>query len=292
MAFCSIKNKPKYRGKITNLFSLPPIEGAQTVNDELNKLCFECDAACLDHDGQLRSIRERVENLNINYVSGIVWGIILSFIGLITLCWYKVFSFAGLIPLGIGIIKVIAGVRHKKKLRANIDEIDKSIERTNEYFDFVCKPKARKLCSFIDSHIVDFNGATNYPKRQEKPDEHIWKPEEKDILATSIGIETTGGVFTKLIEKNTPLPAKKSQVFSTASDGQTSVEVHVLEGENEMAKYNKTVGRFNVMGIIPAPKGVPKIEVIFSVDMNGKLNVSAKDLASGHEKAVSINRNK
>ena len=109
-----------------------------------------------------------------------------------------------------------------------------------------------------------------------------------DVTPLSLGIETYGGVFTKLIERNTTIPTKKSQVFSTAADGQTSVEVHVLQGEREMAAYNKTLGRFNLSGIPAAPRGVPQIEVTFDIDANGIVHVSAKDMATGHSQQVSI----
>ena len=109
-----------------------------------------------------------------------------------------------------------------------------------------------------------------------------------DVTPLSLGIETYGGVFTKLIERNTTIPTKKSQVFSTAADGQTSVEVHVLQGEREMAADNKTLGRFQLTGIAPAPRGVPQIEVTFDIDANGIVHVSAKDMATGNEQQVSI----
>ena len=109
-----------------------------------------------------------------------------------------------------------------------------------------------------------------------------------DVTPLSLGIETYGGVFTKLIERNTTIPTKKSQVFSTAADGQTSVEVHVLQGEREMAAYNKTLGRFQLAGIPAAPRGVPQIEVTFDIDANGIVHVSAKDMATGNSQEVSI----
>ncbi len=109
-----------------------------------------------------------------------------------------------------------------------------------------------------------------------------------DVTPLSLGIETYGGVFTKLIERNTTIPTKKSQIFSTAADGQTSVEVHVLQGEREMAAYNKTLGRFQLTGIPAAPRGVPQIEVTFDIDANGIVHVSAKDMATGNEQQVSI----
>ena len=109
-----------------------------------------------------------------------------------------------------------------------------------------------------------------------------------DVTPLSLGIETYGGVFTKLIERNTTIPTKKSQIFSTAADGQTSVEVHVLQGERDMAAYNKTLGRFQLTGIPAAPRGVPQIEVTFDIDANGIVHVSAKDMATGNEQKVSI----
>jgi molecular chaperone DnaK len=109
-----------------------------------------------------------------------------------------------------------------------------------------------------------------------------------DVTPLSLGIETLGGVFTKLIERNTTIPSKKSQVFSTAADGQTSVEIHVLQGEREMAAYNKTLGRFQLTGIPPAPRGIPQIEVTFDIDANGIAHVSAKDLGTGNEQKVTI----
>jgi molecular chaperone DnaK len=109
-----------------------------------------------------------------------------------------------------------------------------------------------------------------------------------DVTPLSLGIETLGGVFTKLIERNTTIPAKKSQIFSTAADGQTAVDIHVLQGEREMAAGNKTLGRFQLTGIPPAPRGVPQIEVTFDIDANGIVNVSAKDLGTGKEQKIKI----
>jgi len=109
-----------------------------------------------------------------------------------------------------------------------------------------------------------------------------------DVTPLSLGVETYGGVFTKLIERNTTIPTKKSQVFSTAADNQTSVEVHVLQGEREMAADNKTLGRFHLDGIPPAPRGVPQIEVTFDIDANGIVNVNAKDLGTGKEQKITI----
>jgi molecular chaperone DnaK len=109
-----------------------------------------------------------------------------------------------------------------------------------------------------------------------------------DVTPLSLGIETMGGVFTRLIDRNTTIPTRKSQIFSTAADGQTSVDVHVLQGEREMAAYNKTLGNFQLSGIAPAPRGVPQIEVTFDIDANGIVKVSAKDLGTGKEQQISI----
>ncbi len=109
-----------------------------------------------------------------------------------------------------------------------------------------------------------------------------------DVTPLSLGIETLGGVFTKLIERNTTIPTKKSEIFTTAADNQTSVDIHVLQGEREMAKDNKTIGRFRLDGIPPAPRGVPQIEVTFDIDANGIVNVSAKDTATGKEQKITI----
>ena len=109
-----------------------------------------------------------------------------------------------------------------------------------------------------------------------------------DVTPLSLGIETMGGVFTRLIDRNTTIPTKKSQIFSTAADGQTSVEVHVLQGEREMAAYNKTLGKFSLTGIPSAPRGVPQVEVTFDIDANGIVHVSAKDLGSGNAQDITI----
>jgi molecular chaperone DnaK len=109
-----------------------------------------------------------------------------------------------------------------------------------------------------------------------------------DVTPLSLGIETKGGVFTKLIERNTTIPTKKSEVFSTADDNQNQVEIHVLQGEREMAAYNRTLGKFNLVGIPPAPRGVPQIEVTFDIDANGIVHVGAKDLGTGIEQKIEI----
>jgi molecular chaperone DnaK len=165
--------------------------------------------------------------------------------------------------------------------------------------------------------VILVGGMTRMPKVQEKvkeifgqqpnkgvnPDEvvavgaaiqgGVLKGEVKDVLLLdvtplSLGIETLGGIFTKLIEKNTTIPTKKSQVFSTAADNQPAVEIHVLQGEREMAAYNKTLGRFQLVGIPPAPRGIPQIEVTFDIDANGIVSVSAKDMGTGKEQSIKI----
>jgi molecular chaperone DnaK len=166
-------------------------------------------------------------------------------------------------------------------------------------------------------HVVLVGGMTRMPAAQEKvkeligkephkgvnPDEvvavgaalqaGVLKGEVKDILLLdvtplSLGIETKGGVMTKLIERNTTIPTKKSEVFTTAEDNQPSVEVHVLQGESEMATYNKTLGKFQLVGIPPAPRGLPQIEVTFDIDANGIINVSAKDMGTGNVQQIQI----
>ena len=109
-----------------------------------------------------------------------------------------------------------------------------------------------------------------------------------DVTPLSLGIETKGGVFTRLIDRNTTIPTRKSEIFSTADDGQTSVEIHVLQGERDLAAYNKTLGKFQLMGIPPAPRGIPQIEVTFDIDANGITHVSAKDRATGNEQRIEI----
>ena len=109
-----------------------------------------------------------------------------------------------------------------------------------------------------------------------------------DVTPLSLGIETLGGVLTKLIERNTTIPTRKSEIFSTASDNQTTVEVHVLQGERPMARDNRTLGKFHLVGLPPAPRGVPQVEVTFDIDANGIVNVSAKDMGTGKEQKITI----
>jgi molecular chaperone DnaK len=170
--------------------------------------------------------------------------------------------------------------------------------------------------SAID-HVVLVGGMTRMPAVQAKvkeligkdphkgvnPDEvvavgaaiqgGVLKGEVKDVLLLdvtplSLGIETKGGVMTRLIERNTTIPTRKAEVFSTAEDNQPSVEIHVLQGESEMATYNKTLGKFQLVGIPPAPRGMPQIEVAFDIDANGIINVQAKDMGTGNEQQIRI----
>ncbi len=189
-----------------------------------------------------------------------------------------------------------------------IDKVTKPCE--------VCIHDAGISKNDIDEVIL-VGGMTRMPKVQEKvktlfgkephkgvnPDEvvavgaaiqgGVLKGEVKDVLLLdvtplSLGIETLGGVFTKLIEKNTTIPTKKSQVFSTAADQQPAVTIHVLQGEREFAEYNKSLGRFDLVGIPPAPRGIPQIEVTFDIDANGIVHVSAKDLGTGKQQSIQI----
>ena len=196
-------------------------------------------------------------------------------------------------------------------------------ELTSDLIDRVVAPVRQALDDAKDKgaatidHVVLVGGMTRMPAVQEKVKELTGKephrgvnPDEvvavgaaiqagvlagdvKDVLLLDVtpltlGIETKGGVMTKLIERNTTIPTRKSEIFSTAEDNQPSVEIHVLQGEREMATYNKSLGKFQLTGIPPAPRGVPQIEVGFDIDANGILNVSAKDLGTGKEQKIEI----
>lgn len=200
----------------------------------------------------------------------------------------------------------------RAKLEALVDSL---IDKVTEPCNTALRDSGLKA-NEIDEVIL-VGGMTRMPKVQQKvkeifgkdpskgvnPDEvvaigaaiqgGVLKGEVKDVLLLdvtplSLGIETLGGVFTKLIEKNTTIPTKKSQIFSTAADNQPAVEIHVLQGEREMALNNKTLGRFQLVGIPPAPRGMPQIEVTFDIDANGIVNVSAKDMGTGKEQSIKI----
>ncbi len=203
-----------------------------------------------------------------------------------------------------------------KLTRAKMESlVDDLIEKVVGPCNLALKDSGFKLGEIDEVILV--GGMTRMPKVQEKvkaifgkepskgvnPDEvvavgaaiqgGVLKGEVKDVLLLdvtplSLGIETLGGVFTKLIEKNTTIPTKKSQVFSTAADSQPAVEIHVLQGEREMASNNKTLGRFQLVGIPPAPRGIPQIEVTFDIDANGIVSVSAKDMGTGKEQSIKI----
>ena len=200
-----------------------------------------------------------------------------------------------------------------KLTRAKLNEL------TSQLLERVVAPVKQALAdagSSID-HIVLVGGMTRMPAVQEKVKELAGKDPHKgvnpdevvaigaaiqagvlsgdvkdvlllDVTPLTLGIETKGGVMTKLIERNTTIPSKKSEIFSTADDNQPSVEIHVLQGEREMASYNKSLGKFQLTGIPPAPRGMPQIEVTFDIDANGILSVAAKDLGTGKEQTIEI----
>ncbi|HMK93731.1 MAG TPA: molecular chaperone DnaK [Thermoleophilia bacterium] len=200
--------------------------------------------------------------------------------------------------------------------RAKFDELTHAlVERVVQPVNSALKDAGLDK-SKID-HVILVGGMTRVPAVQDKVRELIGKDPHKgvnpdevvavgaaiqggvlagevkdvlllDVTPLSLGIETKGNVFTRLIDRNTTIPTKKSEIFSTADDNQTSVEIHVLQGERDMARYNKTLGKFQLVGIPPAPRGIPQIEVAFDIDANGIVHVSAKDLGTGNEQKITI----
>ena len=189
-------------------------------------------------------------------------------------------------------------------VQRTLDVTAESVQRAGlsaKAFDSVILVGGSTRMPLVSRMVSDYFGKA--PELRVNPDEvvalgaaiqaGVLRGEVKDVLLLdvtplSLGIETKGGVMTKLIERNTTIPTRKSEVFSTAEDGQTSVEIHVLQGEREMASFNKTLGKFQLVGIPPAPRGVPQVEVTFDIDANGILNVSAKDRGTGNEQQIRI----
>ena len=213
------------------------------------------------------------------------------------------------------------GPKHLTKTlsRAMLEQLTEHLSARSKNPCINCLRDASLSNSQIDEVIL-VGGMTRMPRVQKLAEEIFGKPANKgvnpdevvaigaaiqggvlnkevndvlllDVTPLSLGIETLGGVFTKMIERNTTIPTKKNEIFSTASDNQPSVEIHVLQGERPMAADNKTIGKFHLDSIPPAPRGVPQIEVTFDIDANGILNVSAKDLGTGKEQKITITAN-
>ncbi len=187
-----------------------------------------------------------------------------------------------------------SGPKHltMKLTRAKFESlVDDLIEKTIKPCEIALKDSGIKLSDISDVILV--GGMTRMPKVQDKVKEFFGKEPRKDVLLLdvtplSLGIETLGGVMTKLIQKNTTIPTKAQQVFSTADDNQSAVTIHVLQGERDVANGNKSLGQFNLEGIPPSPRGMPQIEVTFDIDANGILHVHAKDKATGKENKITI----